>query len=54
MRNEEKGPVILHQGSLEDLLAVQVQMVRRLIKDEQIGFLKHELGEGHPGLLPPA
>ncbi|MNR26065.1 hypothetical protein D3C85_1432530 [compost metagenome] len=41
MGDEEEGPIVLHQGSLQNLLTVQIQMVRRLIQYEHIGFQKH-------------
>ena len=45
MRDIKDGTGVAYQRFLEDFLGSNVQMVGRLIQDQEIGFGKHQLGK---------
>ena len=42
------------EGVLEHFLGDEIEMVRRLVEDQEVGFGEHEFGEGHPAFLAAA
>lgn len=53
MRDEQQRAFIVHQCCFKYFFGEQVKMVRRLIQNEHIGFLEHELGEETRAFSPP-
>ncbi len=51
MRHEEDRPLVREQRSLEDLLAREVEVVRRLVEQEKVPFHEREKGEGDAAAL---
>lgn len=52
MRDEDDRPFVGEEGVLEDLLAREVEVVRRLIKKEEVPLHEGEKGEGDAAALP--
>jgi len=49
--NEHQGAGELEQGLLQDFQRRDVEVVRGLVEDEQVGRLEHHPGENDPGAL---
>ena len=52
MADIEDGAGVLLQGFLQDLLGGNVQMVGRLVQQQEVGLGQHQLGQRQPSLLP--
>ena len=54
MTDDDRGPAIVAQESLQPLGGLEVQVVRRLVEQQQIGLKHQNLGQSQPGELPAA
>src|SRR5439155_6141960 len=52
--HDEDDPRISLQGRADDLLALDVEVVRRLVEDEEVVLQRDELCKGEAGALPAA
>src|SRR6185437_9501021 len=51
MRDQQHRAVVLLQRDIQRVDALEVQVVRRLVEDEHVGLLKHQLAEEQPRRL---
>lgn len=54
MGDEDERTIVFFQGGFEHFSAHQIQMVRRLIEQEDVRFAKHKLRQRYPGLFTAA
>ena len=51
MGNETDSAVIIAKGVCQNFPGSDVKVIGRLIHEEQVGWLKEQLSQGHPGLF---
>ena len=52
--DEEDGAFEILQRILEHFLSRNVEMIRRLVEQQQAGVVEHQFGQSHPALLAAA